>query len=130
MATETTGRAMKSSIASAEGRMNQKNVLCFTRRPQAIGTKWGPASAGPRSMSRSVQEAAFFGRRLIGCVDVVERLLGILGSLEEVADLIAERRVQQPHVGQHRVGFGIAIGRGDDADRGRAGLEALDQPGR
>src|SRR3569623_33204 len=129
MATEMTGIAMKSSIASAEGRMNQKNVPCFTPAPGERSKEWGPASAGPRSMSRSAEEAAFLGCRFVRCVDVLERLLGVLGPLEEIADLIAERGVQQTLIGQHRVRRGVAVGRGDHADRRRAGLEALDQPG-
>src|SRR3569623_104781 len=124
MATEMTGIAMKSSIARAEGRMNQKNVPCFTPAPGERSKEWGPASAGPRSMSRSAEEAAFLGRRLVRRVDVLERLLGVLGPLEEVADLIAQRGVQQTHIGQHRVGLGVAVGRGTHADGGRAGLDA------
>ena len=105
-ATETTGSAMNSSIASGEGRMNQKNVYvsrCGRRRLETLdlGSDWGTKSrAQPwgRPLAalverRLAQEAAFFGSSVVGGADVAERLRSVLGALEEIADFVARSAV-------------------------------------
>src|SRR4051794_2328447 len=101
------GRAMNSTIAISEGRMKAKNVLCGKPRPLEPDQKGG----GARSPSRltGLEEPAFLCGRVIGSLDVGERLGGLFLAGNEVGEFGREGSVQQTHVRLHRVSSCPAI---------------------
>lgn len=96
------GAAMKRIIAMADGKTNQKKLLCFKMRPHSpVGQFTGlegarPGAAQPPTASHClVEEAALTCRCRVSGFDVRQRLLGAFIALQEVCDIVTECRVQK-----------------------------------
>lgn len=119
--TEAMGKAMNSSIAKAEGKMNHTKVLCFKvasfcqmakgqHSPRTAAEDNGEVKGGPtarkwrrRPRVGLLQESAFFSSRYICCFDISQRSGRIFLSSKEVRQIAVGGHMHGTHVGFHRV---------------------------